>query len=111
MTEEKKTCTRAGCGKALRSNNTKGVCGSGCLSSEAPPAKRANRYAEAEERGGGDRPTPPTPPRPGALVPAGGQESVERFRLVAGALGLDPNQVLGQFADAWLAGLRNRIEQ
>lgn len=83
-----KTCTRSGCGKKLRPNNTTGECGSGCLSMEAPPAKRASQ---------------------------GGEEDVlVRFRKVAKALGKDPDEILEnsarKVAAQWLQTLEEAIK-
>lgn len=64
-----KTCTRTNCGKKLRPTNETGMCATGCLSEEAPPAKRAN--AEGAD-----------------------QDVLARFRRVAKALGKDPDEIL-----------------
>lgn len=90
MAPTPKTCTRAGCGKKLKSNNTKGECSSGCLSLEAPPAARAaNAGGEAED----------------VLV---------RFRRVAKALGKDPNAILDdamrKVAKQWLETLEAALQ-
>jgi hypothetical protein len=98
MSDDLKTCTRTGCGKRLRSDNTTGVCGSGCLSDEAPPAKRAKASKVAGPR---------KPKREASA--AGDGEAVERFRTVATALGLDPEEILAEFAEAWIAELRGKV--
>ena len=96
--EEVKTCSRAGCGKTLRSTNTQGVCGSGCLSDEAPPSMRAGGSAGGRSKAAKvDAP----PAAPGALG---------RFRVVAEALGKDPDALLEAFAESWLGALRERVE-
>lgn len=89
-----KTCSRPGCGKKLNANNTKGVCNSGCRSAEAPPSMRAPTAT-------------PSTRRPVKRAAAG--EALERFRAVAEALGMDPDAVLEEFAEAWLAELREKV--
>lgn len=88
-----KTCSRPGCGKKLNANNTKGVCHSGCRSAEAPPSMRAHDT--------------PSTRRPVKRASAG--EALERFRAVSEALGMDPDAVLEEFAEAWLAELREKV--
>ena len=84
------TCSRRGCDKKLRSNNTTGECGSGCLSPDAPLAKQAP--------GAGKRPT---------VSAEAKNDSLENFKTVAKALGLDPERILGEFAQGWLDELRD----
>lgn len=92
------TCSRSGCTKKLRSNNTTGMCGSACLSPDAPPSIRA-KVAKATEV---SEVTPATPTEGSALA---------RFRLVAGALGVDADGELEVFAQAWLDGLKAKLEE
>jgi hypothetical protein len=91
------TCGRAGCDKKLRSNNTKGVCGSGCLSSSAPPAVRAK---EAGKASSGSLPATST---------ATG-DVLDRFDKVCAALGKDPQETLSELAQGWLDEVRDIID-
>ena len=90
------TCTRPGCGKTLRSNNTKGVCGSGCLSPDAPASHRTTSAKRAS-------------PKVSARVPDFG--ALDRFRTVAEALGKNPEAILSEFAEGWLQALRDQVDQ
>lgn len=100
MSDETKTCERPGCGKKLRSSNTKGVCGSGCLSDEAPPSQRAKGAGTPRREG----------KRAAAPESAGSSGALERFRQVAAGLGLDPDAQLEAFAETWLAEVRSKVE-
>lgn len=104
------TCSRPGCTKSLKSNNVKGMCSSGCLSPDAPASVRAKS-------------SPPTNPfsleagftytasskSPAAELRAAAGP-VARFRMVAEALGLDPEAILNEFAQAWLDELKAKVE-
>jgi hypothetical protein len=93
-----KTCSRPGCDKKLRSNNTTGKCDSNCRSSEAPPTHRA------KARGSMSRATV------AKLADEKVGATLVRFRLVAEALGKDPDVVLEEFAQAWLEALAQKLE-
>lgn len=86
-----KTCRRTGCGKKLREDNQTGECSSGCLSPEAPPAKRAS-----------------------SLVSSTGEDVLKRFRRVAKALGKDPDAILDdamrKVAKQWLETLEAAVQ-
>lgn len=88
-----KTCSRPGCEKTLKPNNTKGMCSSGCLGPEAPISLRA---AAA-----------------GTDAPAGEEDVLVRFRRVAKALGKDPNAILDgacrKVAEAWLKTIEDAV--
>ena len=92
------TCSRPGCTKTLRKNNTTGMCGSGCLSPEAPPAKRA------KDTGG-------LYPRPKAAKAAPGLSDLEKFRLLNELIGLRPDEVLNEFAHEWLELLKTKMTE
>lgn len=79
---ESKICSRTGCAKTLRSINTTGRCGSGCRSPEAPPSQRA------AEVGGTPRRQLPTTPKVATV------DALAKFRVVAEALGKDPDAEL-----------------
>lgn len=99
MSDDKKRCSRAGCGKTLRANNTTGSCATGCRSEDAPPAKRAKASGGA-----------------GQAQASKAQEAVScagalaRFRVVAEALGKTPDDILEDFAQGWLDALRERLD-
>lgn len=93
-------CSRPGCDKKLRSSNTKGVCATGCRSSEAPPAARATGTRSESS------PRSISP----AKVTAEASSALERFRVVAEALGKDADAILSEFAQAWLDELAAKVE-
>ena len=104
---EEKTCTK--CGKKLRRDNVAGVCGD-------PKACRARVAAEARADGhdlsiydvkapSESRAKPKAePPETKHALPA-----MERFRIVADALGEDADGLLEAFAESWLAQLKERV--
>lgn len=102
---DEKVCSRTGCGKKLRSDNSTGECGSNCLSPEAPPAKRAKGVE-------GSTATPSSSRKPAAKrVPRKQDDALERFRTVMTALGKDPEAMLAEFADEALGALRSALEE
>ena len=102
MDPDAKHCSRSGCGKKLRSSNTKGTCGSGCLSPEAPAYQRAKSVEASSE----------PIKRVKRQAPAeSSSEGLERFRVVATALGKDPDELIAAFAESWLGALRERLEE
>ncbi len=86
MTE--KFCKRPGCDKKLRSTNTTGVCATGCRSTEASPSERVvgTRSVGAKD------------------------DVLRRFRLVARALGKDPEAILVEAAQTWLDTVAKAVE-
>lgn len=94
---DSKTCSREGCGKKLRPRNKKGVCSSGCLSPDAPRSLRAKGTGQPG-------------PAQAASLPSSNPQSLVRFRVVAEALGKDPDALLEEFAQGWLDELRGRVE-
>lgn len=85
--ETPKSCSS--CGKRLNSNNTKDTC------SKCRVGKRtAPREAKAA--------------RTVAAPPSDGKE-LERFKVVATALGFDPDELIAQFAAEWLEQLRDKV--
>lgn len=96
--EAERFCPTDGCGKKLRSNNRKGVCGlcsNGVkyhLNGGAPKAPRKLRVATVDE----------APPATGA--------DLEKFKTVAEALGFDVDELLNEFAAEWLKSLREKLE-
>lgn len=89
-----KTCTRSDCGKTLRDSNTTGMCSSGCRSPEAPASLRA----PGVELDGA----------PGKRRSA--SDTIKRFRIVAFALGKDPDAILEEAAQAWLDVVAKAVE-
>lgn len=87
-----KTCSRRGCGKKLRSNNTTGVCGAGCLSEDAPASKRASSPAKTAKRPKGDH-----------------DDVLGKFRAVCIGLDKDPDEEIATFAKSWLDALKERL--
>lgn len=87
------TCSRTGCPKKLRSNNTTGHCATNCESMDAPPSARAGNLKAAAKR-----------------VEATDDATMVRFRRVAEAVGKDPEEMIREFAQAWLDGLRSTLE-
>lgn len=86
-TELQRSCGRPGCNKKLRSNNTTGVCATNCQSNDAPAGTRAV----------GDS--------------SGGRSDVmRRFKVVATALGKDPNAILEDAAATWLDAVKKAVD-
>lgn len=83
------TCSRPGCTKKLRSNNTTGVCATGCLSPDAPGSARAEGVDTSGDSGS----------RTGARRPS---TTLKQFRLVTRALGFDGEAILEEAARTWL---------
>jgi hypothetical protein len=96
MSNTTTTCSRNGCGKKLRSNNTKGVCGSGCLSPEAPSYMRAGVAVKS--------------PRVSKAPKADAADVMARFRAVATGLGKSPDVILQDAAQAWLLALEELLD-
>lgn len=103
MSDDKKQCSRAGCGKPLRRDNTKGVCSSGCLSAEAPGALRSKDAAPRASA-----PAPRAAPAPAARDSL---SALEKFRVVCDALGRDADAELEAFASEWLKALAEKLEE
>lgn len=95
------TCSRTGCTKTLRSNNTTGLCATNCLSPDAAPSHRAKAVDGAGGELGRTRAEKPAAETGNAMA---------KFRAVAEVVGLDPDQVLEEFAQSWLDGLRETLE-
>lgn len=99
-----KTCGRPGCGKKLNKNNKRGVCGTGCLSTSAPPSKQvkpggpqSNVLRQLHAK---------TESKPNGISP---KKILENFRAVATALGKDPDVLLADAAQGWLDGVREAV--
>lgn len=107
-----KTCSRPGCDKKLRSNNTSGKCSTGCRSPEAAPSQRA---ADVEGTVKASQTAPVAKVSRGAPAPTSGDEvsltPLAKFRMVAEALGKDPAAILNEFAGAWLEALAEKLEE
>lgn len=99
------TCSRTGCTKKLRRNNTTGMCATGCHSAEAPAGRRASLGATATVVSREPYSMEITE-RP-ATAPS---DALAKFRVVAEALGKKPDELLGEFAQAWLEELRAKLE-
>lgn len=117
------TCTRPGCGKKLRSSNTKGTCGSGCLSAEAPAFQRAEgvdgKPGIVRAKPG---PKPKAPSTPKQMHPAdvvaqfmptpnksAAELTLEKFRQLATALGFDADETLADFAQTFIDKARTAV--
>jgi hypothetical protein len=101
---EKRTCPF--CAKALRSDNTKGVCGKcqakGRLAENAP----ATPTAEADTSIYDVKTSGEAAPRRRAKAE---KSALQRFRIVAEALGEDAEGLLEAFAESWLEQLKGRV--
>ncbi len=95
------TCTRAGCGKTLRKNNTKGTCGSGCLSAEAPAYQRAKAAGAAKA----------TTSALAVGTPATGGTALQRMRALCELLERDFDVTLEAFATEWLREVREKLDE
>lgn len=97
------TCSRSGCTKQLRKDNAKGVCSSNCGSPDAPPAARAKGVGAAAPR----RSMADSIDAPASLS---NEETIKIFRDVTQAVGRDPDEMIAEFAQAWLNGLREKLQ-
>ncbi len=91
MSEAKaeRICSAEGCGKKLHGNNKGDAC-RGCITGErtAPKPAKAARTVVAPRREG---------------------DGLERFKVVATALGYEPDELMASFAAAWLEQLREKV--
>lgn len=89
---DEKTCPY--CEKKLRRDNTRGAC-SDCLNAGKPvPEGAVDELAEPKRKGG----------------KAKASDTMKSFRVVATALGKDPDAILEEAADAWLQLVRNAVK-
>lgn len=114
---EEKSCSK--CGKRLRADNTRGVCGqAGPCAARAAATNGSPAVAEARVkdenppfglRTAGLPPgVPPIAQRP-RRQPTEADETLRRFRLLAEALGFDADEVLAGFAKDWLERARSAV--
>lgn len=105
-TLEAKTCSRLGCSKKLRSDNTKGVCSvmktCGANRSDAEPTAAADEEAP-------DKMAAPKARRTSSPKAPAAAKTLERFRLLAEALDFDPDELLAEFAAGWLERARAAV--
>lgn len=93
------TCSRSGCTKILRRDNSTGMCSSNCQSPEAPPSQRARNSRAAASKKADDI----LDYTPGTKKPAADSSELrEKFATVAAALGFDPEQLLDEARQEWL---------
>jgi hypothetical protein len=85
------------CGKKLRSDNTKGICGASVACSKR--AKNGAAEAPAEMK-------PPPPARRPKKV--AGVSWLERFRQLHAALGLDADEALDEHCREWVESVTSR---
>jgi hypothetical protein len=93
------TCSRNGCTKTLRIDNSSGACSSNCQSPDAPPSQRA-RVTNPREA---------APPKKHEVLEASPDEVMVRFTQVATGLGKDPNAILAEAAQGWLDSVAELI--
>lgn len=93
------TCSRSGCTKKLRIDNSKGCCSSGCLSADAPPAGRAKGVVAIAAK---------PKVKPDEVTAA--QGAAVKFRAVHDAMGMDPEKTLEEFYSSWLEGIRQALD-
>lgn len=100
-------CSRSGCTKQLRKDNTKGACSSNCESAEAPNGVRAKEVAESAAV-----PKPDLADKHNAseVMARFRAEVMARFRAVTKALGLDAEVILAEAARDWLDGVRDLLD-
>lgn len=94
------TCSRSGCTKKLRKDNSLGKCSSNCESPDAPPSHRAKGI---EGRGLGNPPAK-------QLEASTAQGAAVKFRAVHDAMGMDPEKTLEEFYSSWLEGIRQALD-
>lgn len=98
-------CSRRDCNKKLRKDNSKGECSSNCESPDAPPAQRAKGV---EGRGLGNAPRPAE--KEVTATATSHEATIQLFRTVTEAVGRDPDQMIAEYAQAWLDGLREKLQ-
>ncbi len=101
---EPKHCARSGCGKRLYANNTKGVCANKGKCAGKDELERFVPAATAEA-------PPKTRLVETRIAKTAASDALGRFRLLAEALGFDPEEVLGQFANEWLERARHALRE
>jgi hypothetical protein len=84
MSEEARLCSREGCTKKLRSNNTTGVC---------TPCKKG-------------KPSASRPAKPKVQS----SDTAQRFAIVTEALGMDPVEQTTKLQAEWLANLKSHVQ-
>jgi len=87
MSDTEKTCPH--CGKKLRIDNTRGAC-SACLAAGKSPGASEDDSSRGKTKGRSD--------------------VLKRFRIIAHALGKDPDAILEEAAQAWLDTIAKAIE-
>lgn len=97
-----KICARPGCDRKLYANNVKGVCANIKKCGAAKQAADALEIDAPVVR----RREPPPAPKPAS----GATETLKRFRLLAEAIGFDPDLVLAEFASGWLERARQAVQ-
>ena len=100
------TCTRSGCSKKLRKDNSKGVCSSNCESPEAPGSARAKGVKASDVARMPYGTKVEIQGDAGAAEPA----AAARFRAVHDAMGMDPEKTLEEFYASWLEGIKQALE-
>lgn len=84
-------CPTSGCGKRLRSDNTKGMCSRCQAGRKLAPVDGTDEQLAGERKGG----------------PRKKSDTMKRFRLVAEAVGDDPDALLEEFADGYLERIKS----
>ena len=88
-----KTCTK--CGKKLRADNSKGLCGD---------------WTACRKRASGGASSPPAAKAPKPRKSTAPADVVERFKTVANALGYDADELLEEYCEGWLADLKSKVD-
>lgn len=88
------------CGKKLRADNTKGVCGK--CQSNGKRLENAPRGDAGDDQVLERTALPKTPPK---------SDAVKRFRVVAEAMGYDADELLATYAEGWLAAVKQSVDQ
>lgn len=91
-----RVCSSPGCGRELGAANKSGVC-SVCQGSYKP--------------GGESKASPRVKPPPKTGKEEDFGAIAERFRAVAGGLGLNPDEILAEHMSGWLEQLRERLAE
>ena len=99
-----KTCAK--CGKKLRSDNTKGICGQA-----GPCARRAAAGGVAADAGDDDILERTGGTKPAEAPPKTKSDAMKRFRVVAEAMGYDPEQLLSTYCEGWLAAVKAEVDK
>jgi hypothetical protein len=112
--EDEKTCAK--CGKKLRKNTSFATCTEHRTKKEIQEAWR--RSAEQQRLKAGAKPRAPKADADDAVLERAGlpktppkTDAVKRFRVVAEAMGYEPDELLAKYCEGWLAAVKESVDK